>query len=555
MIAAGIYGALAFIAIYGVRVLNPTYDEWLFTGGDLTQHYIGWLFYRQSEWHMPFGLIDGLLGDISFSCMYTDSIPLFAVFFKLLSPILPETFQYFGLWGLLCFILNGTCSSLLIYRFNKNPLFCLFGSLIFILCPAVLHRMYGHEALAGHFVIIIAMLLWFYQNHTWKKKWMQKWMPAILWGALGILAVYTHMYYLPMVYCFLLAAMIVDFSKYKNIFRAISSFVSITVCALIALAAVGAFYGDGSQAAYGLGLTSANLNTFWNGMVVGASGIFAGEAAAGSSILAEFPHEYWQFEGFAYLGLGVIFAVLISIIICFIHFDKHDQKFFSAVKLTFIKYKWHIIPSVIVFIIAMFFAVSPICTFNDKTIYSIEYPQQITDFLGIFRASGRFAWVADYLIFTAVLFILSKINKKRTMFFVLSICLALQLFDLKELMASKKWFKEYQPYVSSLQDPRWNELALGAEHIVVLPYDIPAGMNYDLAIFAYDNNMTINHFQVARPPFDAIVQMYHDNINRIAQGNGDPLSLYVFLDKQYIPADAPDIEMYDMDGYTVVKCK
>ena len=30
-------GAVAFIAIYGVYVLNPVYDDWLLGRGDLTQ--------------------------------------------------------------------------------------------------------------------------------------------------------------------------------------------------------------------------------------------------------------------------------------------------------------------------------------------------------------------------------------------------------------------------------------------------------------------------------------------------------------------------------------
>lgn len=553
MIAAGIYGAIAFFAIYGFKIINPTYDDWLYTGGDLTQHYIGWIFFRNSDWHMPFGLIDGLLGDISFSCMYTDSIPIFALFFKLLSPILPTTFQYFGLWGLLCFILNGAFSALLIYKFNKNPIFCLLGSIIYILCPAVLHRMYGHEALAGHFIIILAMILWAYQNHIWKKKWMQKWMPAILWGCTGVLAVYTHMYFLPMVYCILLAAIIVDFGKNKKIFRPLSCFVSVTICSLLALAGIGAFYGEGSQAAYGLGLTSANLNTFWNGMQVGAGGVFAGEAAYGSSFLGDFPYDYWQYEGFAYLGLGVIIAVFLSLLICIRHFDRQDGKFISNAVFTLKKYKWYIIAFFAAFIVAMFFAVSPTCTFNDKIVYTIEYPEPITELLATFRASGRFAWVADYLIFTGVLFVISKIDRKKTMIAVLSLCLCIQIADLTDLTSSKKWFKETKTYVSPLADPRWNEFAASAEHIVILPYDVPAATNYALAIFAHENDMTINHFHVARPPIDQIIQKYNENIELIAQGNADPNTLYIFLDKSYIPEQAENIEMYDMDGFTVVR--
>lgn len=554
MLASGLLGALCFIAIYGVKILNPAYDDWLFAGGDLTQHYTGWLFFRRSDWHMPFGLIDGLLGEISFSLMYTDSIPLFALFFKLLSPILPETFQYFGIWGLFCFVLNGSFASLLIHKFNKNPIFCVLGSSIFILCPAIFHRMYGQEALAGHYVIILGLVLWAYQNHAWKIKWMKLGMPAILWGCTGILAVYTHMYFLPLVYCSMLAAMITDIFHYKKIVRPICCFVSLTVCSLLALAGIGAFYGNGSSAAYGLGYVSANLNTFWNGMPLGGDGIFVGYPSYGSSFLKEIPYGPGQYEGFAYLGLGVLLAVVLSLLILFRYFDKQAGGFSTSLKLAVLRYKWYIIAFAATFIISLFFAVSPICMFNDKVLYSIDYPDKIVEILGIFRASGRFAWFADYLIFTAVLFAFSKIDGKRIMILTLSVCICIQLADLKDLISSRKWYKETQTYTSPLVDPRWDELADGCDKLVILPYDVPGNLCYTFGIFAYKHNMTVSHFHVARPPLDDIINQYYKNIDLIAQGNGDPDALYVFLDSAYIPEGAENIEIYEMDGFYVARC-
>ena len=41
-----IMGIVAFIAIYGINVLNPVYDDWLLGRGDLTQHYLLWGFFR-----------------------------------------------------------------------------------------------------------------------------------------------------------------------------------------------------------------------------------------------------------------------------------------------------------------------------------------------------------------------------------------------------------------------------------------------------------------------------------------------------------------------------
>lgn len=43
-LSAAALGMITFICIYGIRVLNVTYDAWLLNGGDLSQHYLGWCF-------------------------------------------------------------------------------------------------------------------------------------------------------------------------------------------------------------------------------------------------------------------------------------------------------------------------------------------------------------------------------------------------------------------------------------------------------------------------------------------------------------------------------
>ena len=100
-------GAILFLYLYGTAVLVPTYDAWLLNGEDLNQHYLGWEFYRNSPWTFPVGLIQGLTVE-PVSVIYTDSIPLLALIFKVLSPVLPETFQYFGLFGIGCFCPAGS---------------------------------------------------------------------------------------------------------------------------------------------------------------------------------------------------------------------------------------------------------------------------------------------------------------------------------------------------------------------------------------------------------------------------------------------------------------
>ena len=87
-LAGALLGAAVFLALYGTRVLNPTEVDWLLNGhGDPTQHYLGWVQYRHSEWHLPYlGMSYSTIYPHRVSVLYTDSLPLFAVFSNCSAP-------------------------------------------------------------------------------------------------------------------------------------------------------------------------------------------------------------------------------------------------------------------------------------------------------------------------------------------------------------------------------------------------------------------------------------------------------------------------------------
>lgn len=553
MLTSAIIGAILFIAIYGARILDPTYEDWLFQGGDLTQHYLGWVFFRKSDWHFPLGLIDGVLGSIKISVIYTDSAPIFALFFKLLSPLLPETFQYFGFLGLFSFMMTGACSTLLIHRFNKNGIFCILGSTLYTVSPVILQRLYGHETLSCHFMILLGLILWLYQDHKWEKKWQKKFMMPILWGLLGILAVSIHIYYLPMIYCFLLGSFITDLFKYKKYRRPLLCFVSITSFSLLTLWLLGAFYTKADISAQGLGVNSANINTFWNPLnLQGTRGGLVGYPSKGSRFLKALDVNKGQYEGYAYVGLGIMLGALILLIASVCRSIKRQKRLTSDIR-EFLKNKkvW-CIAGAVVFAVAMFYAISPSAYFNGRKIYDIYYSESIINFMSSFRATGRFAWVGMYLIFTAVLYGLSRISRKKLMITLLACCTVVQFADMSCMISSKKWYREEKTYTSPLMSPEWEQLAEGCDKLIGLPYDQTENIIYTLSIFAYQHNMSINHFHVARPPFDDILNQYYKNMEQISNGNADPKALYVFLSEEFIP-EVEGAKVYELDGYYVVK--
>ena len=120
------------IAIYllGFNNFNFINKNWLYLG-DLSQYQIGWEFFRNDSWRFPLGSNPNYGLELSSSIIYTDSIPLFAFIFKLFNNFLPEHFQYFSLWILLCIYLQLLFSYLIIFNLTKNYYFSLISMFFF----------------------------------------------------------------------------------------------------------------------------------------------------------------------------------------------------------------------------------------------------------------------------------------------------------------------------------------------------------------------------------------------------------------------------------------
>ena len=125
-----IIGIAVFYIIGGNYLIDPKFIFWI-KWGDPNQEYLGWEFFRQAPWSLPIGKNPYFGMDASTSIVYSDSIPLLAIFFKIARSYLSEPFQYFGLWSLLCFILQGVVVWQLIGIFIKFIEFFTFFSFSF----------------------------------------------------------------------------------------------------------------------------------------------------------------------------------------------------------------------------------------------------------------------------------------------------------------------------------------------------------------------------------------------------------------------------------------
>lgn len=481
VIAASL-GGIAFLLIYGIKILNPQYTDWLLMGGDPSQHYLGWEFYRRSDWFFPLGLTDQLAYPLKTSVIYTDSIPLFAVFFKLFRHILPAQFQYFGIWGLLCFILQGYYAARILSERISYRIAVLIGSVSFILSPIMIFRMYYHTALAAHWLILLA--IYFFTKH--EKEYMGILKPVMQWGILGILTGSIHMYFVPMCGAILLGYILCSVWKAKKIsIKFMYPGISFSAGLVLTVYLLGGFSSGVDVGTNNLGLFSFNLNAFFNPMSY--------SSILKNTSLWNLPfYTQGQYEGFAYLGLGIILLCIIGAVAVIIKLAKKKKPTVYQIMIGLMS------------IGLIVFAASPTITWNDKLVLQLPYSSTLYKYWGIFGSSGRMAWpVVYFLMLFGICSIANSmvLERKKLPIAVLLLACLVQIGDLSgQLYRRHENYSNEGVYQSPLVGTVWDDIVSSGKYknIVWVTHNIEHTDIIQTAILAMKNQMTMGNFYFAR---------------------------------------------------------
>lgn len=461
-----ITGVAVFLFIYGVRTLDVTYVGWLLGGNDISAHYLGWVFFRSEPWVFPFGTIASINYPYGSNIIFTDSIPLFALFFKLIRAALPATFQYFGWWCLLCFMLQGVFSALLIFELTRSRYASLIAPFFFCTAPVLLHRAFYHSALAGQWIILASLWLLFRgrRSDVFFRYW-----PLVFFLSLLI-----HPYLFLMVFFIFLAAMMEQLSSHRK-------WLKIEVLTLLGAAvisgtlyALGLFSGGVFFDAQGFGLFKANLNAFINPIQQYWS-IF---------ILAR-PARVLSMEGFNYLGAGILLLSLISMVLFFKQNQEKPADFLRC-------NKWLLT----VCFGMVVFALSNTVSLDRIDLFSYPLPPLIQKLANIFRSSGRFLWPVFYLVIIFGMTILSRRMSNQKAVFILVLTLSIQWIDLSQAIRDKqRIYYNLQGDVPVQQSNFWQDAAARVKQVTILPPENPDWVKD--ALFAIQYHLPINHFYYA----------------------------------------------------------
>lgn len=398
---AAAIGALGATAVFGAEHVYPLHTEWLMRG-DFALHFLGWHVYRTSPWTWPLGATSHLIWPVGSSVGLTDSIPLASAVAKVFDAVLPPTFQFIGMWLVLCFALQGLFGALLMRLVTPHPGRQLLGALFFVLSPPLAIR-FGHAALSAHWVVLAA--LWLSLADGADRPSARR---VGAWALLAAASAAIQPYLLLMVVLLMLAA----FARPV-----------VVVPRRLPLAAGHALVGVGA-AWLGLWQSGSLIVPSAAGLAMGG---FGGYSANLLTFVMPTEANTWlwpgpipyatpaQYEGYAYLGLGVLLLVLPAAVIA----GRSPRPAPAA----FVRH----LPLVVALVLLTALALGPTVTAGARVVWS--YDGRLWGPLTIFRSSGRMIWPLYYATLMAILFAVAR-HRHRAVTVVLAAALVVQAGDL-----------------------------------------------------------------------------------------------------------------------------
>lgn len=534
-ILGALVGNITFICIFGFHVLNVTYTDWLLGGGDITQNYLGWCFFRNSDWFFPIGLMDNASYPNTVSVIFTDSVPLFAVFFKLFRAVLPDKFQYFGIWAMLCMGAQGAFGALLLYHYVKKKAEAVVGSLLFAITPVMLGQMSLNLALGAQWLILLSLYLGIYRLEMTKKKYI------ISWGIAGLLAGSIQLYFVPMCGFILLSFLLADILQRRKCVKNLLAFFAYIGAAIGVIALLGGFSHKHLPDNTLLGQSGFNLNGLLN-------------PQGWSQVLTDLPvYGVNSLEGLAYPGTGILLTLAVGALAWLIHFL---YKFFIKKEKEPFSFQWsweeNGIAYLILVVICVFVALSPKAAFGSDLIWNLELPSWLASLWQRIGSSGRFIWPVVFLVILgSVVWMEKRMPWEAIAAVLLVIFGVIQIVDGKwQLMQRQVQFGTDYTYESRLEDERWAEWAAddSLKHMVFVSYMLDdEDLMYSLSIFAAQNGMTVNYFNYSCQTIRSLAA--EDLIEEMVHVKEDTLYIYKGTDEGLCINTRMEYE--EMDGVIV----
>jgi hypothetical protein len=506
-------GVAAFLIAVGPAPLNPLNISWI-QGFDPIEHYMGWVFYRQGPWSFPIGLSPDFGIDISASVVYADTIPLLSFLFKPFAAILPEPFQYFGWWLLLCFILQATFAHQLCKLFIHDRLTQTIASALLVFTPIVLYRIGVHSSLVAQFIVLAALYLSFRKTQQHR---------SIYWTVLLCVAVLVHFYLFAMALALWLVNLLdKTISKQISKSHAFKEFILAFSCSIFCAWQAGYFLmGGGALAAGAYGIGRMNILAPFN-------------ASGWSYILKPIIGTLAAYESFDYLGAGILLLMLVSIPLLFTQ-AKTVRSLINRHRLL-----------LVLLILLTLFAITNQIEWGKHRI-EVTLPEWLFMMASIMRASARLFWPVYYVIILAIIYVIVKGLPKKVATVVLAIGLLVQIVDTsagwlpirQKIARDSAGVDAFTTHLQAFGDSFWDAAGKHYKKVLVVPAQQPPGkIPYDwekYASYAAKYKMGTNSAYLARVDQGKLDAFHADFEQKVAKGEFDQNALYILGPEKLLP--------------------
>lgn len=377
---------------FGLGFLSGLSSYWQSDVDDIAQYISGFNMYFAAPWRFPLLAFDGVNYPEGTRVTFVDAIPLYSFILKLFIPSSFFPFNPFGAWIALCFLLQSVGAWWIARELRVESWFFLIALVgFFIIFPALMVRI-GHISLMSHWILLFAIAL-----HI--RSFRLSSISSRGWVALLVSSFYINIYIFTMASGFFVASLFSLSRKIakRDVFNFLLPFFVLALTSLVLLLPlpIASVSKEGGFGYYSMNLLSP---------LMGGS-VFSLQA---SDVLG-------QYEGFNYLGLGVLFGLLAVLLFC----RKACCKLFGR----------HNGLLLLLFLFTLY-SISNQIYFGQVKLLDLRYPQFMDAFTSQFRASGRFFWPVGYCLIVFAVLCLHRTVSQRVFSISVVILLTLQVVDL-----------------------------------------------------------------------------------------------------------------------------
>jgi hypothetical protein len=502
--AAGI-GLLAYLIVYGPSHLIGAGAYWEMPSKDERMYLIGYRYFLQEPWHWPVFTSNGVDAPYAKSVAFLDCIPLWALVNKLVASAVPpwRSFSaqaYLGLWHGLTYALQ-PCLAVACMRAlgHRSWRAAVATALFFLAIPAWIFR-YGHAGLSAHWIELWALYLYL---RTPSRAPGERKLGIAKLGQLAVASLVA-----PYHAVMSLGVFTASLLRTRHT-RTIWTWWPLGASTIVVTSwFAGYFAPEAHTRQWGFEVESANL-LCW--LVPVRSGLFGDARWIANTLATD-----WQWEGYAYLGLGCLgLLALVATQVRMLRGVIERHVFLFAVAVVF-----------------GLFALSNHIYWGSHEVVSYDIPRILHRIPDQLRSPGRFVWIAMYVVALFVWHQALVRSSSRRGFAIVIAAVVLQLFDARgEWAQQASWAR--RPWSELVDRDVWRQLIAEHDRVIIEPsanclrYDGPSDLDLvstEIQLLVSERALPINGTYNTRPTRDCKLEQQAWPTLTLAPG-----VLYVFL--------------------------